>query len=128
MGELNKSLFGDDFEWGVSAAALQTEGACDADGKGQSIWDVFSSKKGKILNGDHHVIVCDFYNRYQEDIDIVKSLNIHNFRFSISWTRILPEGTGTINQAGIDYYHRVIDYFLQQGVEPWITLYHWDLP
>ncbi|WCT14998.1 GH1 family beta-glucosidase [Mucilaginibacter jinjuensis] len=128
MGELNRKLFGDDFEWGVSAAALQTEGACDAEGKGQSIWDVFSSKKGAISNGDHHHTACDFYNRYQEDIDIVKSLNIPNFRFSISWTRVLPEGTGKVNQAGIDYYHRVIDYCLQQGVEPWVTLYHWDLP
>lgn len=128
MGELNRKLFGDDFEWGVSAAALQTEGAWDVDGKGQSIWDVFSSKKGAILNGDHHHIACDFYNRYQEDIDIVKSLHIPNFRFSISWTRILPEGIGTVNQAGIDYYNRVIDYCLQQGIEPWVTLYHWDLP
>ncbi|NCD71784.1 GH1 family beta-glucosidase [Mucilaginibacter agri] len=128
MGELNRKQFGDDFQWGVSAAALQTEGACDVDGKGQSIWDTFSSKKGKILNGDHHHVACDFYNRYEEDIDIVKGLNIPNFRFSIAWTRILPSGTGKVNQAGLDYYHRVIDYCLKQGVEPWITLYHWDLP
>jgi beta-glucosidase len=128
MAELNRKLFGDDFEWGVSAAALQTEGAFDVDGKGQSIWDVFSLKKGAILNGDHHHTACDFYSRYQEDIDIVKSLNIPNFRFSISWTRILPEGTGTVNQAGLDYYHRVIDHCLQQSIEPWVTLYHWDLP
>ncbi len=124
----NKQLFGDDFTWGVSAAAFQTEGACADEGKGLSIWDVFSSKKGKILNGDKPDIACDFYNQYQNDIDLVKQLNIPNFRFSISWTRILPNGTGLLNQAGIDYYNRVIDYCIKQGIEPWITLYHWDLP
>jgi beta-glucosidase len=125
---LSKQLFGDDFAWGVSTAALQIEGSCDADGKGISIWDTFSARKGKILNGDSHIIACDFYNRYQEDIDLVKELNIPNFRFSIAWSRILPDGTGRINQAGIDHYNKLIDYCLQQGVEPWVTLYHWDLP
>jgi beta-glucosidase len=124
----NKQLFGNDFTWGVSAAAFQIEGACAADGAGASIWDVFSAKKGKILNGDKPDIACDFYNQYQNDIDLVKQLNIPNFRFSISWTRILPNGAGEINQAGIDYYNRVIDYCLKQGIEPWVTLYHWDLP
>ena len=80
------------------------------DGKGESIWDVFAAKKGKILNGDNPDIACDFYNQYQKDIDLIKQLNIPNFRFSISWPRILPNGTGEINQAGIDYYNRVIDY------------------
>lgn len=124
----NKQLFGKNFTWGVSAAAFQTEGACAADGTGVSIWDVFSAKKGKILNGDKPDIACDFYNQYQTDIDLVKQLNIPNFRFSIAWTRILPNGTGEINQAGIDYYNRIIDYCLKQGIEPWVTLYHWDLP
>lgn len=125
---LSKKLFGDDFIWGVATAALQVEGSCDADGKGRSIWDTFAEKKGVIKNGDKPTDACDFYKRYQEDIDIVKELSIPNFRFSIAWTRILPEGTGRINQAGIDHYNKVIDYCLQQGVEPWITLYHWDLP
>lgn len=125
---LSKELFGDDFVWGVATAALQVEGSCDADGKGKSIWDTFSEKKGTIKNGDKPTNACDFYKRYQEDIDIIKELNIPNFRFSIAWSRILPEGTGRVNQAGIDHYNRVIDYCLQQGVEPWITLYHWDLP
>jgi beta-glucosidase len=125
---LSKQLFGDDFAWGVSTAALQIEGSCDADGKGTSIWDTFSARKGKILNGDKPAIACDFYNRYQEDIDLVKELNIPNFRFSIAWSRILPDGTGRINQAGIDHYNKLIDYCLQQGIEPWLTLYHWDLP
>jgi len=124
----NKKLFGDDFTWGISAAAFQTEGACAADGTGASIWDVFSAKKGKILNGDKPDIACDFYHRYRDDIDLVKQLNIPNFRFSISWTRILPDGTGAINRAGIDHYNRVIDHCIKNGIEPWVTLYHWDLP
>ncbi|RYU92225.1 beta-glucosidase [Mucilaginibacter terrigena] len=124
----SKQLFGDDFAWGVSTAALQIEGSCDADGKGASIWDTFTAKKGKVLNGDKPGIACDFYNRYEQDIDLVKELNIPNFRFSISWSRILPVGEGNINQAGIDHYNKVIDYCLKQGVEPWVTLYHWDLP
>jgi beta-glucosidase len=125
---ISKQLFGNEFAWGVSTAALQIEGACDADGKGQSIWDTFSERKGKILNGDKPSNACDFYNRYREDVDLVKKLNIPNFRFSISWSRILPDGAGRINQAGINHYNNVIDYCLQAGIEPWITLYHWDLP
>lgn len=125
---LDRKLFGDNFKWGVSVAALQIEGACDADGKGESIWDVFSSRKNRILNNDHPREACDFYNQYKQDIDIIAQLNIPCFRFSISWTRILPYGTGEINQAGIDFYNRVIDYCISKGVEPWLTIYHWDLP
>ncbi len=125
---LHKQLFGDDFAWGVSTAALQIEGAHDADGKGESIWDVFSRRKGKIHGGHHHYTACDFYNCYQRDIDLIKQLNIPNFRFSIAWSRLLPNGTGEVNQVGIDHYNKVIDYCLEQGIEPWLTLYHWDLP
>lgn len=128
MNDINRELFGGYFAWGVSTAAFQTEGATDADGKGPSVWDLFTAKKGKILNGDHALVTCDFYNRYEEDIDIIKSLNIPNFRFSVSWPRILTAGTGKVNQAGIDHYNKVIDYCLKQGVEPWVTIYHWDLP
>jgi beta-glucosidase len=126
--DFNRQDFGDDFIWGVATAAFQVEGSCDCDGKGESIWDVFSAKRGKIKNGDKPHIACDFYNRYKEDIDLIKQLNIPHFRFSISWSRILPSGTGEINQLGIDHYNRVIDYCLEQGVEPWVTIYHWDLP
>jgi beta-glucosidase len=126
--QLTKQLFGDDFAWGVSTAALQTEGSCDIDGKGPSIWDTFSDKKGKILDNAKPTVACEFYENYERDIDLIKELNIPNFRFSISWSRILPTGTGNINQAGIDHYNKVIDYCLKQGVEPWITVYHWDLP
>jgi beta-glucosidase len=128
MTDLNKSLFGNDFKWGVSTAAFQIEGACDTDGKGESIWDTFTAKKGKILNADRADVACDFYNNYKADIDLVKQVNIPNFRFSISWTRILPDGTGNVNQAGIDYYNQVIDYCIERGIEPWVTVYHWDLP
>lgn len=128
MDYLNKSLFGEDFKWGVSTAAFQIEGASNADGKGQSIWDTFTAQKGKIFNGQTAGMACDFYNNYKADIDLIKQLNIPNFRFSISWTRILPNGIGQINQAGIDYYNQLIDYCLSQGIEPWVTIYHWDLP
>jgi len=128
MDKFNKTLFGDDFKWGVSTAAFQIEGAHDAEGKGESIWDAFTAKKGRVLNGHHAKTACDFYNNYEADIDLVKQLNIPNFRFSISWTRILPTGTGEVNQAGVDYYNRVIDYCIKQGIEPWVTVYHWDLP
>jgi beta-glucosidase len=124
----NKKLFGDDFAWGVSTAAFQVEGSYNIGGKGESIWDVFTHKKGKILNGENANIACDFYNQYQHDIDLIKKLNIPNFRFSISWTRIFPNGTGEINQQGVDYYNRVIDYCIAKGIEPWVTIYHWDLP
>lgn len=125
---LNKNQFGEDFLWGVSTAAFQIEGAHDSDGKGSSIWDVFTSQKGKIKNGHHAITACDFYNNYQDDIGLIKELNIPNFRFSISWPRIMPTGVHPINQAGIDYYNKIIDSLLASGIEPWITLYHWDLP
>lgn len=125
---LNKNQFGEDFLWGVSTAAFQIEGAHDSDGKGSSIWDVFTSQKGKIKNGHHALTACDFYNSYQNDINLIKELNIPNFRFSISWTRIMPTGIHPVNQAGIDYYNKIIDLLLASGIEPWITLYHWDLP
>jgi beta-glucosidase len=125
---LHKDQFGQDFLWGVSTAAFQIEGAHDADGKGSSIWDVFTSQKGKIKNGHHAITACDFYNSYENDIRLIKELNIPNFRFSISWSRIMPSGTGPVNQAGIDYYNKIIDCLLESNIEPWVTLYHWDLP
>lgn len=125
---LKKSAFGDNFLWGASTAAYQIEGAWNADGKGESIWDNFTHKKGKIKNSDNGDVSCDFYHLYQQDIDILKSLNMDVFRFSTSWSRVLPDGTGVLNQKGIDFYHRVIDKCLESGIQPWINLYHWDLP
>jgi beta-glucosidase len=125
---ISRELFGDDFKWGVSTAAFQTEGAHDADDKGLSIWDVFTARKGKIRDDHHARTACEFYNCYNDDIKLIKELNIPNFRFSISWPRIMPTGQHTVNQKAIDHYNRVIDALLQNGIEPWVTLYHWDLP
>ena len=125
---MQKADFGQDFHWGVATSAYQTEGAYHIDGKGLSIWDQFSHKKGKIYNNQNANLACDFYHRYAEDITLVRSLNIPNFRFSVSWSRILPQGGGHVNQKGVDYYQKVIDACLEMGITPWITLYHWDLP
>ncbi|MBL6875724.1 MAG: beta-glucosidase, partial [Chitinophagales bacterium] len=128
MNELKRQSFGTDFLFGTATAAAQIEGAWTADGKSPSIWDTFSQKKGKIADGSTTEFACDFYNKYEEDIDLMADLGFDVFRFSIAWTRVLPGGTGHINQRGIDYYNRVIDKCLARGVQPWITLYHWDLP
>lgn len=126
--KFTRQQFGPDFKWGVSTAAFQIEGSHDVDGKGLSIWDVFAACKGKIRNNDQPGNACDFYNTFKDDIALVRKLNIPNFRFSLSWSRLLPLGTGSSNQKGIDYYNRVIDFMLECGITPWITLYHWDLP
>lgn len=124
----SRADFGNEFHWGVSTAAYQIEGAHLVDGKGPSIWDNFVQRKGKIYDQQHGNTACDFYNRYKEDTLLIKDLNIPNHRFSISWSRILPEGTGRVSRKGIDFYNRLIDHTLACGVEPWITIYHWDLP
>ncbi len=125
---LTKSQFGNDFAWGVAIAALQNEGANDMDGRGASIWDVFAKRAGKIKDRSKPWPACDFYYRYKDDLLLAKALGFNVFRFSISWSRILPEGTGRINKEGIAFYHRVIDECLLLGLTPYVTLYHWDLP
>ena len=125
---LHASDFGESFTWGVSTAAYQIEGGYDSHGKEPSIWDNFTAKKNTVHNGDNANVSCDFYNKYEEDILLMKSMNINNFRFSISWSRIIPLGIGEINQNGINFYNKVIDFSLEQGITPWVTLYHWDLP
>lgn len=118
-----------DFVWGVSSSAYQTEGAHDLDGKGPSIWDEFTnSKPKKIKNRENGNSACDFYNLYEHDLDIMQNMQIPNFRFSLSWARIKPNGVGHINHKGVDYYNRLIDNCLEKGITPWVTLYHWDLP
>lgn len=124
----DRNQFGPNFHWGVSTAAYQIEGAHDADGKGLSIWDIFSARSGKIKGGHHGQRACNFYNGYTDDIKLVGEMNIPNFRFSISWSRVLPTGRLPVNQKGIDYYNRLIDHLLECGIVPWVTLYHWDLP
>ncbi|RZL53875.1 MAG: glycosyl hydrolase family protein, partial [Pedobacter sp.] len=120
--------FGDDFLWGVATAAAQIEGTSDYYGKGASIWDNFSAKNGKIKKGHKPNVACDFYHRFREDIALVKTLGFKIFRFSISWSRVLPLGKGFVNDEGIRFYHNVIDECLELGIVPYITLYHWDLP
>ncbi len=125
---LKASEFGKHFEWGVAISALQNEGAYLADGKGLSNWDVFARRVGKIKGGAKPSIANDFYYRFKDDLMLVKALGFKVFRFSIAWSRILPEGTGRINKEGIAFYHRLIDECLLLGLTPYITLYHWDLP
>jgi beta-glucosidase len=128
VANFNKNLFGSTFEWGVSTSAYQIEGAFDADGKGHSIWDVFTEQKNKVHNNDHAKTSSDFYNNYEADIKLLAELNIPNFRMSIAWTRILPQGIGAINKNGIEFYNKVFDCCKKYNIEPWVTLYHWDLP
>ena len=120
--------FDKDFLWGVACAAYQCEGAWDADGKGPSIWDEFSHAKGNVRNGDTGDVACDTYRLYKEDIALMKQLGIQVYRFSISWPRVIPNGTGAVNEAGLKYYDDLIDTLLENGIAPWVTLYHWDLP
>ena len=124
----SKEDFGNDFLWGISSSALQTEGSIASDGKGESNWDVFVTKPKKIAHDDTHFEAANFYTHYKTDIALIKQMGIKNFRFSLSWARILPNGVGTVNQAGLDFYHNVIDCCIENGIEPFVTLYHWDLP
>lgn len=116
------------FRFGVATAATQIEGATREDGRGPSIWDTFAATPGTIRNGDTPSIACDSYHRWRDDIDLMSGLGVDGYRMSLSWSRIFPEGTGRINQAGVDHYSRVIDGLLDRGIAPNITLYHWDLP
>lgn len=116
------------FRWGVAAAAYQIEGAANEDGRGSSIWDDFCAKPGAVRNGDSGAVACDHYHRYAEDLDLMASLGVRNYRFSFAWPRILPEGRGRLNQAGLDFYDRLVDGMLARGIEPSATCYHWDLP
>lgn len=125
---MTREDFGDDFKWGVSTAAYQVEGAHNIDGKGYSIWDEFANTKGKIFRNQNANTSCNFYEQYTRDIALMYQLNIPNFRFSLSWSRIMPSGKKAVNERGIDFYNRVIDFCLEVGIEPWVTLYHWDLP
>ena len=126
--DLQVNDFGENFIWGVSTAAYQIEGAHDVDDKGPSIWDDFTSKKGNTYQNQHGNDACEFYHKFQEDILLMKKMNIDHFRFSLSWSRILPKGTGAVSAKGIQFYNDVINFCLECGITPWVTLYHWDLP
>ncbi|MCJ7624877.1 MAG: GH1 family beta-glucosidase [Anaerolineaceae bacterium] len=116
------------FVWGAATASYQIEGAWNEDGKGESIWDRFSHTPGKVANDDTGDVACDHYHHWQEDIDLMENLGLQAYRFSISWPRVLPTGRGQSNQAGLDFYSRLVDGLLKAGIEPFVTLYHWDLP
>ena len=120
--------FPPDFTWGAATAAYQIEGAWDEDGRSPSIWDVFSSSEGKTYNGDTGKVACDHYHRYKEDVALMKEIGLPSYRLSVAWPRIIPGGRGAVNQKGLDFYSRLIDELLAAGIDPWVTLYHWDLP
>ena len=116
------------FVWGAATAAYQIEGAWDEDGKGESIWDRFSHTPGMVYQGDTGDIACDHYHRWRGDLDLMKSMGLKAYRFSISWPRVYPQGRGRLNPAGLDFYDQIVDSLLEDGIEPFVTLYHWDLP
>lgn len=120
--------FPKDFIWGTATASYQIEGAWNKDGKGESIWDRFSHTPGKVLNNDTGDVACDHYHRWRDDIQLMKDLGIKAYRFSIAWPRILPNGSGKVNEAGLEFYSQLVDGLLEVGIEPYATLYHWDLP
>src|SRR3569832_841426 len=122
------SDLGRDFVWGVATAAYQIEGAAAEDGRSPSIWDTFCRVPGAIDNGDTGDVACDHYLRWPEDVRLMGELGVGAYRFSISWPRVLPGGTGPVNPAGLGFYDRLVDELLAAGIRPFVTLYHWDLP
>ena len=116
------------FIWGAATAAYQIEGAANEDGRGQSIWDVFSHSPGRTFNGDTGDVACDHYHRYREDVELMKWLGLDAYRFSISWPRVLPDGIGRVNSKGLGFYDQLVDALLAAGIDPWVTLFHWDSP
>ena len=124
------SRFPEDFRWGVACASYQCEGAWDEDGKGPNIWDDFSHalNTNNVKNGDTGDVACDVYHRFREDVALMKAHNVKVYRFSISWARVIPDGDGEVNEKGLQFYDDLVEELLASGIEPWITLYHWDLP
>ncbi|WP_425145079.1 GH1 family beta-glucosidase [Deinococcus sp.] len=125
---LKKSDFPADFAWGAATAAYQIEGAVGEDGRAPSIWDTFSHTPGKTLGGDTGDVACDHYHRWEHDLDLMQRLGLNAYRYSLAWPRIVPDGRGRINVKGLDFYERLTDGLLARGIDPYVTLYHWDLP
>ncbi|MBS1724794.1 MAG: beta-glucosidase [Armatimonadetes bacterium] len=122
------SDFPEGFLWGAATAAYQIEGGHDAEGKGPSTWDSFVRQPGKVAHGHTGDVACDHFHRWQEDVGLMRELSLNSYRFSIAWSRILPEGTGEVNQKGLEFYDRLVDALLSAGIRPMATLFHWDLP
>ena len=120
--------FGKEFIWGAATSSYQIEGAAYRDGGGQSVWDMLCRQPGKVKNDDTGQFACDHYRRYKDDVSLMADLGLQAYRFSISWPRVLPDGVGTVNQRGLDYYSRLVDELLEKDITPWVTLFHWDYP
>jgi beta-glucosidase len=116
------------FVWGAATSSYQIEGAVTEDGRGPSIWDTFSHTRGKVDNGDTGDVACDHYHLYPRDIDLMRELGLNGYRFSINWPRVFPTGRGRPNPAGLDFYRRLVESLRQANIEPFLTLYHWELP
>lgn len=125
---LKKLTLPDDFIFGAATSAFQIEGAVNEDGRGPSIWDAFTAKKGRIRSDHNAVTACDHYHRFQTDVELMQRLQLQAYRFSVAWPRIMPNGTGQVNKAGLDFYSRLTDSLLEAGIEPYVTLFHWDMP
>jgi len=128
MAETASLAFPEGFLWGAATAAYQIEGAVAEDGRAPSIWDVQSHTPGRTRDGDTGDVADDHYHRYREDVALMRSLGLRGYRFSVAWPRVLPEGSGRVNEAGLDFYRRLVDELLAAGIQPHLTLYHWDLP
>jgi beta-glucosidase len=120
--------FSNSFVWGVAAASYQIEGATTVDGRGETVWDMLCRKPGAIWNHHTGAVACDHYRRYREDVTLMKSLGVHAYRLSVAWSRVQPNGTGKVNAKGLAFYDRLVDRLLAAGIQPWVTLFHWDLP
>ena len=120
--------FAKDFTWGAATSSYQIEGAACHEGGGRSVWDMLCSQPGKIANGDTGDVACDHYHRFENDVALMAEIGLQAYRFSISWPRVLPDGEGKINQAGLGFYSRLVDALLEKNITPWITLFHWDFP
>jgi beta-glucosidase len=125
---MTQITFPEGFLWGSATSSFQIEGAAFEDGRGMSIWDTFCRTPGKVFNGDNGDVACDHYHRYPQDIDLMAHMGLDMYRFSIAWPRILPQGTGQVNEEGLDFYDRLVDALLAKNIQPFATLYHWDLP
>ncbi len=125
---MSNMKFPKDFIWGAATSSYQIEGAAHRDGGGESVWDMMAQHSGKIANGDTGEIACDHYHRYKQDVALMSDIGLQAYRFSISWPRVLSEGTGEVNQKGLDFYDHLVDELLGKNIDPWITLFHWDFP